>query len=68
MIAHGQKEIFYDGYGFIKLDLETFSKGRLLSKKMKSIKFLIIFSFQLFQAVITYYLMFKTLITDLRFN
>lgn len=39
MIAYGQKEIFYDSYGFIKLDLEGFSKVCLLSKETKSIYF-----------------------------
>lgn len=39
MIAHGQKKIFYGGYGFIILDLETFSKVCLYQEKTKSIYF-----------------------------
>lgn len=38
MIAHAQKPLFYQGYGIVKLDLETFSKVSTFKISLSTLK------------------------------
>lgn len=69
MIANAQIHLFYDGSGIVQLNLETYLKVKqYLNMRMgsisKDLKIIVYIIFQLLKSVISYYLMFKTLVEE----
>lgn len=66
MIANMQKPLRYHGFGIANLDLVTFIGVRIIQSiqfcKIKQ-KYVFFHLFQLIRSVITYYMMFKTIIS-----
>lgn len=65
LIQNMQRPIYYHGFGIIVLNLETFIKVKIIFSAVKSLIEVSIYEkhlhFQLSRAVLTYYMLFKTL-------